>query len=81
MQDKRPTILIHPANTCIRPRIRPLKVYAIKKHKGLICNTTSSSNSSQSTQPIGRMLWEELLILSRFYSKLRADEWNLCSSH
>ena len=29
---------------------------------------TSSSNSSQSTRPIGRVLWKELLVLSRFYS-------------
>ena len=26
-----------------------------------------SSNSSQSTRPIGRVLWEELLVLSRFH--------------
>ena len=27
-----------------------------------------SSNSSQSTRPIGRVLWEKLLILTRFHS-------------
>ena len=36
-----------------------------KEHKGVICNTTSSSNSSQSTRPVGRVLGEELLVLSR----------------
>ena len=38
-----------------------------KEHKGVICNMTSSSNSSQSTRPVGRVLWEELLFLSRFH--------------
>ena len=38
-----------------------------KEHKGVLCNMTSS-NSSQSTRPIGRVLWEESLVLSRFYS-------------
>ena len=38
----------------------------------------SLSKSSQSTRPVGRVLWEELLVLSRFHSKLRADEWNFC---
>ena len=38
-----------------------------KEHKGVICNTTSSSNFSQSTRT-GRVLWEELHILSRFHS-------------
>ena len=51
-----------------------------KEHKGVICNMTSSSNSSQSTRPVGRVLWEELLVLSRFHlllpRLLRADEWN-----
>ena len=28
---------------------------------------TSSSNSSQSTHPTGQVLWEELLVLSRFH--------------
>ena len=37
---------------------------------------TSSSNSSQSTCPAGRVLWEEILVLSRFHSQLRADEWS-----
>ena len=39
-----------------------------KEHKGVICNMTSASNSSQSTRPVGRVLWEELLVLSRFHS-------------
>ena len=39
---------------------------------------TSPSNSSHSTRPIGRVLWGELLVLSRFHSSLRADEWNFC---
>ena len=34
---------------------------------------TYSSNSLQSTRPIGRVLWEELLVLYRFYSYLRVD--------
>ena len=34
-----------------------------KEHKGVLCNMTSSSNSSQSTRPVGRVLWEELLVL------------------
>ena len=38
------------------------------KHKGVICNMTSFSNSSQSTRPTGRVLREELLVLSRFHS-------------
>ena len=37
---------------------------------------TSSSNSFQ--RPLGRVLWEELLILSRFHLYLGADEWNFC---
>ena len=37
-----------------------------KGHKGVICNMTSSSSSFQSTRPVGRVLWEELLVLSRF---------------
>ena len=39
-----------------------------KEHKQVICNMTSSSYPSQSTRPTGRVLWEELLVLSRFYS-------------
>ena len=39
-----------------------------KEHKGVKCNMTSSSYSSQSTHPTGRVLWEELLILSWFHS-------------
>ena len=38
-----------------------------KEHKGVICNMTSLSNSSQSTRPVGRVLWEELLVLSSFH--------------
>ena len=49
-----------------------------KEHKGVICYMTSSSNSSLSTRPTGRQLWEELLFLSRFHFLLRADEWNFC---
>ena len=37
-------------------------------NKGVICNMTSSSNYFQSTHPTGRVLWEELLVLSRFHS-------------
>ena len=36
-----------------------------KEPKGVVCYMTSSSNSSQSTRPTGRVLWEELLVLSR----------------
>ena len=39
-----------------------------KERKGVICNVTLSSNSSQSTRPTGPVLWEELLVLSRFHS-------------
>ena len=39
-----------------------------KEHKGIICNMTSSSNSSKSTHPTGRVICEELLVLSRFHS-------------
>ena len=49
-----------------------------KEHKGVISNMTSSSNSSQSTRPVGRVLWKELLVLSRFHSLLRADKCNFC---
>ena len=34
------------------------KTVCNKEHKGVICNMTSSSNSSQSTRPTGRVLWE-----------------------
>ena len=43
----------------------------IKEHKAVIYNVTSSS-------PVGRVLLEELLVLSRFHSYLRADKWNFC---
>ena len=39
---------------------------------------TSPSNSSQSTRPAGRVLREELLVLSIFHSLLRVEEWNFC---
>ena len=52
-----------------------------KEHKGVICSMTSLGNFFQSTCPTGRMLWEELLVLSRFHSLLRADEWNFCLLH
>ena len=39
-----------------------------KEHKGVICNMTSLSNSSQSTCPAGLVLRENLLVLSRFCS-------------
>ena len=39
-----------------------------KEHKCVICNIASLSNFSQSTRPVGRVLWEELLVLSRFHS-------------
>ena len=39
-----------------------------KEHKGVLCNTTSWRNFSQSTRPTGRVLWEELLVLSKFHS-------------
>ena len=46
-----------------------VKVYTIKNIRVLnICNMTFLSNSSQSTRPVGRVLWEELLVLSRFHS-------------
>ena len=48
-----------------------------KEHKGVICKMTSSSNSSQSTR-VGWVLWEDLLLLSRFHSLLWADGWNFC---
>ena len=39
-----------------------------KGHRGVICNMTSLSNSSQSAGSVGWVLWEELLVLSRFHS-------------
>ena len=41
-----------------------------EEHKGVICNLTSSRYSSQSTRPTGQVVWEELLVLSRFMSGL-----------
>ena len=38
-----------------------------KEYKGVICNMTSSSNSSQNTPPVGQVLEEELIIFSRFH--------------
>ena len=54
---------------CMNPAC-PLKEYAIKNISELYVNMTPSSNSSQSTRPTGRgrVLWEELLVLSRFHS-------------
>ena len=49
-----------------------------KEHKGVIFDMTPLSNSSQSTRRTGRVLWEELLVLSRFHLILRAEEWNFC---
>ena len=49
-----------------------------KEHKEVICNMTPSSNSAKSTRPKGRVLWEELLVLSRFHLQLRANECNFC---
>ena len=51
-------------NTCTSTCL--LKAYAME-HKGVLCNITSSSNSFQSTCPVGRVLLEELLVLSRFH--------------
>ena len=31
-----------------------------------------------STRPVGRVLWEESLVLSKIHSSIRADEWNFC---
>ena len=36
-----------------------------------------TSYSFQSTRPVGRVLWKKY-DLSRFHSKLQADEWNFC---
>ena len=36
-----------------------------KEHQEVICNMTSSSNSSRSTRPTGRELWGDLFVLSR----------------
>ena len=43
-----------------------------EEHKGVICtcNLTSLRYSSQSTHPTGQVVWEELLVLSRFMSGL-----------
>ena len=38
-----------------------------KEQKGVIYNVISLSYSFQSTHPTGGVLWEELLILSRFH--------------
>ena len=75
LQDEWLTTFTRPANTCTCP----LKAYACNKElKLVICNTTSSSNSFESTRTTGRVLWEELLVLSRFHLKFRADEWKFC---
>ena len=60
LQDEWLTTFTCPANTCCCP----LKAYAIKNIlKGVLWNMTSSSNF-----PVGRVLWEELLVLTRFHS-------------
>ena len=41
---------------------------------------TSPSNSSQSTCPKGRVLWEELLVLSRFHSLIKESGQAECLS-
>ena len=33
----------------------------------------TASNSSQITRPVGRVLWEELFVLSSFHSKLQVS--------
>ena len=38
-----------------------------KELKGVISNRTSSSNSSLSSHPTGRVRWEELVVRSRFH--------------
>ena len=45
-----------------------LKSICNKEHKWVICTTTSLSNFFESTSPAGQVLWEELLVLSRFHS-------------
>ena len=49
-----------------------------KEHKGVICYIISLSDSSQSTRPTRQVLCEELLVLSRFNSLLRADKGIFC---
>ena len=44
-----------------------------KEHKGVICNMTSSRNSSQRTRPTGRVLWNNYLFfldLTRNYERM-----------
>ena len=36
------------------------------------------SPSDFNARPIGRALWKDLLVLSRFHSELHAYEWNYC---
>ena len=45
-----------------------------KEYKGVICNMTSLSNSSQITRPTGRVLWEALLNYSSFLDFTRNYE-------
>ena len=61
LQDMCFTLFTCPANTCTC-----LKSVCNKEHKGVICNMTLGS-SSQSSRPVGQVLWEELLVLSRFH--------------
>ena len=44
------------------------KIVCNKEHKGVMCNMTPLSNSAQTTRPSGRLLREELLVLSRVHS-------------
>ena len=70
VQDKRLTIFTRPANTCACP----LTDFKVNTQKMLVSPSDfrkkleRSSNSSQSSHPTGRVLSEELLILSRFHS-------------
>ena len=54
-----------------------------KEHKGVICNMTSSSNSSQSTRPTGRVLgknYSSFLDFTRNFCSLYHIETNLILS-
>ena len=58
----RVTYIFH---TSCKPRHLSFKSVCSKEYMGVM---TSSSNSSQSTRPIGRVLWVESLVLPRFHS-------------
>ena len=51
-----------------RPPYTMYVLYAVFLFWPSICNMTSRVNSFQSTRPVGRVLWKELLVLSRFHS-------------